>query len=269
MLINTPQSGAINVVRTGKRGTTVLFLHPVGLDGSWFDNQISAFRNEYDVVTMDMPGHGLSSPLVQEPTFAQLADTVAFALSALDINAVHVVGLSFGGMIAQHLALRHPNLVKSLLLIGTTHTATSVRDALKQRSATALKQGMAGIVAPTIERWFGPGFGSKRPDVINRAAICLLRQEALAHSLTWSMVADLDLTHEIGSVSCPVLVVGGDADVNTPYSVVQGMARALGGVPVEMMEGVGHFPPIEAPEAFNQILDGFLKGTPARTPPSA
>ncbi|MDD1963866.1 alpha/beta hydrolase [Pseudomonas putida] len=260
MLVDTPESGPINVIRTGPRTRkTLLFLHPVGLDSTWFDNQISVFAQEYDVVAIDMPGHGLSSPLVSEPSFAQLADTVSTVLNKLDIRQAHVVGLSFGGMIAQHLALRHPEVVRSLVLVGTTHTAVSARTALKQRAAYALSEGMASIVGMTIERWFAPGYGIRRPDVLDRATATLLRQDAFAHGAIWGMVSDLDLTQDIDKISCPALVVGGSADINVPYEIIEALARALGGAPIEMLEGVGHFPPIESPNAFNGILHSFLK----------
>lgn len=259
MLVDVPGTGHINVVRAGPSGApTLLFLHPVSLDSSWFDNQIAAFSGDYDVVAMDMPGHGLSSPLLGAPTFPALADIVASVLDSLAIEGAHVVGLSFGGMIAQHLTLRRPDLVHSLVLIGTAHSAVSVRDALKQRAAAAREMGMAHLTPSTIDRWFAPGFGDRRPDVLDRATATLLRQDAATHGAIWDMVADLDLSDAIGAIRCPVLVVGGDADVNTPLAVIEALSQALGVAPVEMLEGVGHFPPIEAADRFNRILERFV-----------
>lgn len=90
--------------------------------------------------------------------------------------------------------------------------------------------------------------------------MALLRQEASTHGTIWNMVADLDLADEIRGISCPALIAGGDADVNTPTPVIKALSRALDDAPVEMIEGVGHFPLIEAPELFNAILGRFLEG---------
>lgn len=266
MLIDTPESGSINVVRTGPRNApTLLFLHPVGLDSGWFDNQISALGQAYDIVAMDMPGHGLSSPLSVAPTFPSLADTVASVLDTLGIKTAHIVGLSFGGMIAQYLTLRRPALVRSLVLIGTAHSAVPVKDALRQRAAVAASMGMAHLAKPTIDRWFGPGFSDRRPDVLDRATMTLSRQDAATHAAIWNMVADLDLSESDINVTCPVLVVGGDADVNTPLPVVQALSEAWAGAPIKMIEGVGHFPPVEAAERFNAILGRFVDEVEARS----
>ncbi len=260
MLVNTPTCGPISVARTGPSSApTVVFLHPVSLDGTWFNNQIAVFSDDYDVITMDMPGHGLSPAPISAISFENLADAVISVLETLDVSSAHIVGVSFGGMIAQYVALRRPDLVRSLMLTGTTHTAASAREMLHQRAETARAMGMAHIAQGTIDRWFGPGFDARRPDIVNRALLTVTRHDPEVHGAVWDMVAELDLSDEVGAVTAPVLVMAGDADVNTPAPIVQAMAKAFGNAPIEMIEGVGHFPPIEAPEQFNLILKRFLE----------
>ena len=93
MALNGFSDRHVNVVRTGPRGRTpVLFVHAVSLDLTWWDHQFAALGIDYDLVALDLPGHG-SSPRLNGPyTFDALASVVAEVVATLDARPVHVVG---------------------------------------------------------------------------------------------------------------------------------------------------------------------------------
>ena len=260
MFVNVEGVGTINVARGGARGgTPVVFLHPVGLDLTWWGAQFEAFGTDYDLIAIDMPGHGLSETLTTPPSFDILADAVLGALHAVDAGSVHLVGVSVGGMIAQTLALRRPTLVRSLSLVATLCTfPDAVRGALRERARVARTEGMARIAQLSNERWFPEAFRNRRPDMLERATRSLLQQPPEVHAAMWDMISGLDLEGALRTISCPTLVVAGELDINAPRAAAEIITGAIRGASLKMMPGVGHFPPFEAPEAFNAILRSFL-----------
>lgn len=258
--LELPGGSSVNVVRAGSRGRPpVLFIHAVGLDLTWWDHQFAALGSEFDLVAFDLPGHGSSDRLEGAPTFEALASIAAGLISSLDAGSVHVVGISVGGMIAQTLALARPDLVRSLTLVATLCTFSDpVREALRERARVAREDGMRAIAPPTQERWFPPAFRRARADVLDRAAKSLLRHDPDVHAGMWEMIATLDLEARISAIACPTLVVVGAEDGNAPVIAGQRIKDLIGGALMHVLPGVGHFPPFEAPAAFNALLSAHL-----------
>lgn len=250
----------INVVRTGPRGgTPIVLLHPVGLDLTWWDQVFAAFGDEFDVAAFDLPGHGLSQPLATAPSFDVLAGVLEGVVAHLGAGPAHVVGLSVGGMIAQTFALARPDLVRTLTLVGTLCTfADAVRAALRERARVAREQGMAALVAPTQERWFPAAFRARRPDVLDRAATCMLAQDGAFYGAMWDMIAGLDLVARLPALSMPTLVMTGAEDGNAPPAAARQIAGLIAGAVVHELPGAGHIPQVETPAAFNSRLRAFL-----------
>ncbi|MFD2414944.1 alpha/beta fold hydrolase [Amycolatopsis pigmentata] len=250
----------INMVRTGPRGgSPVVFLHPVGLDLTWWGDQFSTFGPERDLLAFDMPGHGASGALTTPPSFEVMADTLEAVLDAAAAGPAHLVGLSVGGMIAQAFALRRPHLVRSLSLIATLCTFPEpVRDVLRERSRVAREEGMATIAELTNERWFPPSFRDQRPDVLDRAGKSLRAQDGEFHALMWDMIRGLNLEKNLPDITCPTMVVVGGSDGNSPPAAGERIAELIPGASLTVLPGVGHFPPYETPVAFNTLLRRFL-----------
>ncbi|MET0254969.1 MAG: alpha/beta fold hydrolase [Luteibacter sp.] len=252
--------GDINVARSGPTGATPLvLLHPVGLDLTWWSAQIDGFRDRFDVVAVDMPGHGLSADLAGKPTFDRLAALVEQVMIRLDLRPAHIVGLSIGGMIAQTLVLRAPARVRSLALVGTAcGFPDDVRDALRERARVARTEGMDTIATLAVARWFTADFRAARPDMMDRARMSLLHRDAAFHAEIWDMVAMLSTQAQLASVACPTLIVVGECDINTPPASARQLQGAIAGSRIESMADTGHLPPFERPEAFNRLLRSFL-----------
>ena len=253
----------INVVRTGPKGRPpIVFLHALGLDLTWWGHQIEEFGHDHDVVALDLPGHGSSSAFEGSPTFDQMARSVGGVLEQIDAGAVHLVGISLGGMIAQTRAVARPQCVRSLSLVATSCTfPDTARQALGERARVTRAGGMAAIAPLSAERWFPPGFRAQRPDVIDRAIKLMLRQEPAYHASLWDMVAALHLEQQLGDVSCPTMVVAGGEDPSAPASAGQRIVDRIAASTLHVIEGCGHFPPFEAPDAFNELVRSFVEAS--------
>ena len=246
----------INLVRTGPKGRTpIVFLHALGLDLTWWGRQIAEFGRDHDVVALDLPGHGLSGGFDGPPTFDAMAGVVAQVLAEVDAGAVHLVGISLGGMIAQTLAIRRPEWVRSLSLVATSCTfPDATRQALRERARVSRAGGMTAIAPLSTERWFPSNFRMRRPDVIDRAIKTMLRQDPAFHASLWDMVATLDLERDLETLTCPTMVVAGGEDMSAPASAGQRIVDRIAGSTLHVMPGCGHFPPLETPGEFNALL---------------
>ena len=246
----------INMVRTGPTGRApIVFLHALGLDLTWWGHQIEAFGRDQDIIAIDLPGHGLSGGLDDEPTFDEMTRSVAGVLKQVDAGAVHLVGLSLGGMIAQTLTIAQPERVRSLSLVATSCTFPDVaRQAVRERARVARGGGMASIAPLSAERWFPQAFRARRPDVIDRAIKLMMQQDPEFHASLWDMVATLDLEQRLDAVSCPTMVVAGAEDTSAPAAAGQRIVDRIAGSTLHVIEGCGHFPPLEAPDTFNGLL---------------
>ena len=249
----------INLVRTGPRsGSPLVFLHGLGLDLTMWDHQLLEFSQTRDVIALDLPGHGLSAGLGTAPTFEAFARAVAEVVRHLGAGPVDLVGISFGGMIAQMVAVRDPALIRSLTLVATAYTfAEPVRLAIRQRAALTRAEGMAVVAASHLQRWFSDEYRKRRPDMLDRVNKVVLRQAPELHAALWDEVAGLDV-QGLSALTCPVMVVTAESDPSAPVAASRLIADQIAGAILHVTGGTGHFPPIEAAEAFNALLHRFL-----------
>lgn len=250
----------VNLVRTGPRGRPlVVLIHAVGLDLTYWGEQIEALQAFYDVIAYDLPGHGRSAPLPASFGWDESIEVLAGVISAAQAGPAHLVGLSVGGMIAQNFALARPGMVRSLTLIDTTSTfAGPVRKALRDRAETARRDGMEALLAPTLERWFTPRFMARRPDVIDRVAKTLLACDPAVHGGMWDMISTQDTAPQLPGLSLPVLVVVGEEDPTTPVAAARLIAECINGARLEIIPGASHIAPLEEPGTINALIMDFL-----------
>ncbi len=250
----------INMIRTGPRGATpVVLVHAVGMDLTLWGQQIELLQKTYDVVALDLPGHGLSEKIDGELSFTKFAAVLSRVIEGLECGPVHLVGLSFGGMVIQTVAIERPELVRSLSLIGTASTFTdAVRAALRERAMFVRREGMRAVAPLSLARWFTPGFSKRRPDVLDRVKKTLYRQDQSYHAAIWEIISELNTEHQLHELSLPVQVIVGEDDFSTPVSSAQILAEALGTKRLHIVPGSSHFTNLEAPEIVNDLLLSFF-----------
>lgn len=242
-------------------GPLVVLLHPVGLDGSFWGPLPGALATARRVLSLDLAGHGASPAVTDRRPIEAYADDVAAAIRQADAGPAAVVGLSFGGMIAQVLTLRHPALVSALVPCGCGGDfPEAVRPILRERGLAAERGGMAAVVDPTIERWFNPGF--RDAPAAERVRARLLADDVAGWSAGWHAIAGLSATPQLARVAVPTLVVAGEKDAATPPAVSEAtVAEAIPGARFTALPGAPHMMQIECAEAFTATVAGFLLGT--------
>jgi 3-oxoadipate enol-lactonase len=260
MSAGTAPEGRLNWIRTSAdRPETVVLIHAVGHDLTYWDRQIEALRAEYNVIAFDLPGHGRSSGAPEDWSFDHAAAVVGRLIEEVSIKPVHLVGISFGGMIAQITTLARPDLVRSLTLIGTaSHFPEEMRKGMRARAETVRAAGMAAVVQSSLERWFTPETRTQRPDIIDRVTKTLIADDPATHAAIWDVISTLDIRTKLWQIRCPTLILVGEHDPSTPPTVARGLSEAIRGAKIKVISDASHIVTVEAPTAVNDALEAFL-----------
>lgn len=254
-------SSGLKWVRSGPLGgETVVLIHPVGYDLTYWSEQVDALAPFYDVVTFNLPGHGGSGAEAGALTFAAICEQVAQLIDSLGKGAAHVVGISVGGMIAQSLALAYPQKVRSLCLIGTACTfSEGVRAGMRARAEAVEKGGMAAVLQSSLERWFTPHTRTHRPELMQRVSATMLANSPEVHAAMWRMIATFEVRARLHEIRCPTLVVVGDLDPSTPVAAAEVLVQNIAGAELVVLAHTSHIAMLESPAAVNAALLGFLR----------
>ncbi len=140
-----------------EKASLVVLSHSLASSGVMWEQQMPMLADGHRVLRYDTRGHGGSDAPAGPYTLDMLGDDVIAMLDALDIERVHWVGLSMGGMIGQNLAIRHPQRLLSLVLCDTTsRIPEQAQPTWDDRIAVAEKSGMHPLCGETMELWFTP-----------------------------------------------------------------------------------------------------------------
>ncbi|MFC7398351.1 alpha/beta fold hydrolase [Chelatococcus sp. GCM10030263] len=258
-------NGQVHYERSG-HGQPLVFLHPVGLDGSFWGALPGRCAESFSVVTVDLPGHGRAGPAPRPGDMAYYARTVAELVKELDSGPAILIGLSFGGMIAQNVAVAYPEQVAGLITCGCPgRMPEAAREAILARGREAEAGGMEAVVPATLERWFTPGFRSS-PEV-EAVRQRLLSDDVSAWSAAWEAISGHDALGALSKLAIPALVVAGDKDAATPLEASQALAAAIPGSKLAVLPGAPHMMQIETADAFAVAVLDFLAasfGSPIR-----
>lgn len=241
---------------------TVVLVHAVGYDLTYWDRQIEALQSAYNVVAFDLPGHGRSPGSAEDWSFEKAALLIAALIETVSDHPVHLVGLSFGGMLAQATVLARPDLVRTLTLIGTASTfPEAARESMRARAQAIREGGMAAVLQSSLERWFTPELRGRRPDIVDRVTKTILADDPATQAAVWDIVATFDVQDRLGEIQCPTLVLVGELDPSTPPAAATALMKGIAGAKMIILPGVSHIVTVEAPQAVNSELVSFL-GTP-------
>jgi len=147
-------------------GHPLIFISGLGSTRFGWWKQIEPFSKKFRVVNMDNRDAGDSALGTGPYTIADMAEDVAAVIANLNLNRTHIVGISMGGMIAQELAIRHPELVDKLVLVATT--AGGPTGVNPKPEIAALLMQMEGDIETRVRRTFtviaGEGYMAKHPE---------------------------------------------------------------------------------------------------------
>jgi 3-oxoadipate enol-lactonase len=245
----------------------VMLSHSLGSALSMWECQLAALQPGFRVLRYDTRGHGGSEVTPPPYRLDDLVEDALALLDALEIPAVHFVGLSMGGMIGQGLALGHPQRLLSLSLCSTAAVMPeSAQPVIQERIDTALAEGMPALVEGTLARWFTPHFIKNRAPGVEGIRRQFIATPMAGYVGCTEAIRRLDYLEELRRISLPTLVMVGADDPGTPVSASHAIHERIRGSRLEIVPAAMHLANIEQAGIFNRTLVDFLKSVEPATP---
>jgi pimeloyl-ACP methyl ester carboxylesterase len=248
--------------RAGRSGPPLLCLHGIGGSADSFAEQARGLADRFQVYAWDAPGYARSpdrAPTARPLAIADYAAAAAGLLRALGLPAAHVLGVSWGGVIATELALRHPGLVRSLVLADSSRGSGRTRAgaaAMRGRIAELSELGPRAFAALRAPRLVSPRADARLVNTVTAAMAASIRLPGYADAA--ESMAATDHSADLGRLLQPTLVLVGAADTVTGVQESQAMAAALPRARLVVVPDAGHVANQERPAAVNKHVARFL-----------
>lgn len=256
------------------RGEPVLLVTGWTISSAVFEPVAALYTPQLRVVAYDHRGSGRSAPWPAPVSMAMLAADAARVLDDRGLRCAHVVGLSMGAMVALELAVRMPDRVKSLVLVGggpggprtQTPDPLSAARTLAALAADSLRHGGLWPASALFSR----RFREEHPDRVR----ALVRPFARHRPPPWTtgfqtLATSCFARHgSLDRVRAPTLVVHGDEDAMSPVANAHTLARGIPGARLHLEAGAGHAVPLERPEACAALLLEWIAGHADHVPPA-
>ena len=240
-------------------GPVLVLLHGFMLDSRAWRPQIEALSDRFTVIAWDAPGAGRSQ---DPPPLFGIGDWGNALAGLLDVSGVrqaHVVGLSWGGLLAQEFYRRYPSRVMSLVLAGTYAGWTGSLSApvAEQRLEAALQDSMLAPGA-FVEKYLPGMFGDVATTEVRQELAAIIADfHPAGFRLMATALARADTRQLLPTIAAPTLLVWGDADKRSPLRVGESIRDAIAGARLEVIRGAGHLSNLECPTNFNAIVRDF------------
>jgi len=249
----------ISYERSGSGEPLLLIMGMSGTAEHWGEPFLAELRRDFEVIVYDHRGVGGSTPLQGPITIADMAKDAAGLLQALGVDSAHVLGISMGGMVAQELALAHPERVRTLTLgctyCGGEGSALATPEVTQKLTEAMLSGDRLRALRAAWELNVSPAMAENEEayarflDIGQRHAVAVpvivAQMQAILSHDTCARLPDLAM---------PTLVIHGTEDQMLPVGNGRLIARLVPGAQLEVLEGVGHMFVWEMPEHSAQLL---------------
>jgi 3-oxoadipate enol-lactonase len=242
------------------RGPAVLLIHGVGGDSSNWAPIAERLASHFDVIAMDLRGHGRSDLITGPLEADDLARDAVQVLDEAGVRRCAVVGFSLGGAVALALALGHPDRVDRLAVIGTVSGRSDQERANAAARIEFLKtHGTAGIAEANRTRWFTDAFRAAHPDLVERRVEQVKACDATSYLHAFTVFATADFVDRLHAIRVPTLIITGEEDLAATPRMANLMGAKIADAEVHVLPRLRHSLLIEAPAIIAGLLDPFLQ----------
>lgn len=247
----------------GEGSETIVFAHGLLFSGKMFEEQVKALQERYRCITFDFRGQGQSEVTPSGYGMENLyQDTVAL-IEQLACAPCHFLGLSMGGFIGLRLAIRRPELLRSLMLVETTADAEPVENVLRYRQLNFIARclGLRPVINQVMRIMFGRTFlhdpARDRLRELWKRRILGNRRIGITRAVR-GVIERQGVYDELHKINLPTLILVGEEDVATVPAVSDRMHQRIARSQLIVIPKAGHTSTIEEPEKVNAALRRFL-----------
>ena len=237
---------------------TLVFANSLGTSLALWDLVLPHLPEGLRIVRYDMRGHGQSDVPEGPYTMGMLVSDAAAVCDAAAVKDALFVGLSVGGMVAQGLAIKRPDLIRALVL---SNTAAKIGNPAfwEDRIESVTRNGLAQAADGILERWFGKDFRMS-PNLAPWREM-LIATPLQGYAGICAAIAGTDFYTPTSGLRIPTLGIAGSEDKSTPPDLVRETVDLIPGSQFALMRRAGHLPCAEQPEAYAALLADFIAKT--------
>lgn len=242
------------------QGPAVLLVHGLFFDHRMWETQVEALQGSYRCISVDVRCHGRSGCPEAGWDLWDAAEDITGLLDHLELEQVHWVGLSMGGMIGLRFALEHQDRLASLALLDTS-AEPEAREKMHKAMAGLAKIGGRPLIRLMMPYAAGQMFSKRFKDSPDADPWLDQVKELEPHRLHAGAMAVFDrgsLVDRLAEIRVPTLVLVGDRDQATPPSKAETIEKGIPDARRALVPAAGHMSPVERPEYVNRLLSGFL-----------
>lgn len=239
-------------------GPTVVFSNSLGTTLHLWDPILPLLPEGLRIVRYDMRGHGKSDVPDGPYTMGQLVSDAEAVCDAVQARDAMFVGLSVGGMIAQGLAVKRPEIMRALVLSNTAAKIWSPQ-LWQDRIATVKYKGLPAMSDEIMKRWFGRDFYGT-PAMAPWQAM-LSATQTQGYIGVCAAIAGTDFYTPTSGLRLPTLGIAGSDDGSTPPDLVRETVDLIPGSQFALLRQAGHLPCVEKPAEYAALLTKFMRDT--------
>lgn len=227
-----------------------------------FDNQIDELKDRFRCVAFDFRGQGKSAVADYDYDMDTLAEDVFELIQSFKCTSCHFVGLSMGGFVGMRLAIKHPDLIKSLVLIGTSADSESGENIARYKRLNFIARwfGFRPIAKQVMTIMFGQKFlnDAKKVQVKEKWQEVLIKNKRIGISRAVTGVINRQsIFEQLDKIVSPTLIMAGDQDVATIPQKSERIKASIKDSKLIIIQGAGHTGSVEEPRAINAALQNF------------
>jgi 3-oxoadipate enol-lactonase len=222
----------------------MVLVHALGLNRHMWRDTIAALPTDRRVIAYDLRGHDRAADAPRVTDLEHFAADLQRLLDELGLPTVHLAGLSLGGSIAQVFALSRPSRLVGLDLIATVAEG---QPAFSERATAAERDGMAGVLAGTLTRWFTPAALAVNGWPVRYARDLVQRTDVGNWAASWRALAGINTLPSLGSLDLPVRVIAGELDPSSTPAGMQAISDAIPGAEFTVVPGAPHMMSLQRP----------------------
>ena len=245
--------------RRAGRGAALVLLHGFLCDSRCWLPQLEVLSEHFSVIAWDAPGAGSSSDPPDPFTFADWSHCLARFLDAVDVTHAHVVGLSWGGVLAQEFYQLYPSRVLRLVLADTyAGWRGSLAAAGVEQRLVRCERDSHLLPHQFVSRWV-PEMFTRDASPVLLAEMSAIIAEFHPHGFRQmaQSLANTDTTDLLPRIHSPTLVLWGEDDRRSPLSIAEQLQTAIPGAELKVIARAGHVSNMERPDAFNTHVLSF------------